>query len=160
MPPLRERRQDIPILVEHFTKRYAREYKKPIKGFTREAIRRLISYSWPRNIRELEHKVQQAIIMSESTVIDVGAIQLAPSQSESEGSGLECFNLAKKRAVDSFARAYLAQLLEEYRGDVVSASRRAGTSRTGLWNLLKKHGIDPSQFRQHKTLRDIDTGRD
>ncbi|MBL7188282.1 MAG: sigma-54-dependent Fis family transcriptional regulator [Phycisphaerae bacterium] len=155
MPPLRERREDIPILVEHFTERYAREYKKPIKGFTRGAIRRLISYSWPGNIRELEHKVQQAIVMSESAVIDVKAIQLGTSQSESEGSGLEYFNVAKKRVVDSFARAYLAQLLKEYCGDVVGASRRAGTSRTGLWNLLKKHGIDPSQFHQHNISKDL-----
>ena len=158
--PLRERREDIPILVEHFTERYSREYKKPIRGFTRDAIRCLISYSWPGNIRELEHKIQQAIVMSESAVIDVGAIQLATSQSESEGPGLECFNVAKKRVVDSFARTYLAQLLEEYCGDVVGASRRAGKSRTGLWNLLKRHGIDPSQFRQHNISRDIDTGRD
>jgi len=160
MPPLRERREDIPILVEHFTRRYAREYEKPIKGFTGEALRCLVSYSWPGNIRELEHKVQQAIVMSESAVIDVGAIQLAPGQSESEGQKLEHFSVAKKRVVDSFARTYLAQLLTEYCGDVASASRRAGKSRTGLWNLLKKHGIDPSQFRRHNISRDSKIGRD
>lgn len=147
MPPLRERREDIPILLEHFRERYARQYKKRIDGFTKEAMRRLVCYSWPGNIRELEHKVQQTVVMSENTVIDIGAIQLAASRSESEGSGLECFNVAKKRVVDSFARTYLTQLLKEYRGDVISAARRAGKSRTGLWNLLKKHNIHPSQFR-------------
>jgi DNA-binding NtrC family response regulator len=160
MPPLRARREDIPVLVEHFTKRYAREYDKPTKGFTKDAIRCLVSYSWPGNIRELEHKVQQAIVMSESPVIGVGDIQLAPGQSESEGQTFERFNVAKKRVVDSFARTYLAQLLQEHCGDVAGASRRAGTSRTGLWNLLKKHGIDPSQFRQRNISRDVNTGPD
>jgi DNA-binding NtrC family response regulator len=147
IPPLRERKEDIPILVEHFTKQYTREYAKPIKRFTREAIERLISYSWPGNIRELEHKIQQAIVISENSVIDVGTIQLDASQSEYEGSGLACFNVAKKRVVDSFARTYLTQLLREFHGDVNSAARRAGKSRTGLWNLLKKYDINPSRFR-------------
>ena len=147
MPPLRERREDIPVLVEHFTGRYARQYGKPIQGFTKEAIRRLIAYSWPGNIRELEHKVQQAVVMTESTVIDVEAIQLATSRSESEESGLERYNVAKKKVVDSFTLTYLTQLLREHRGDVTGAAARAGKSRTGLWNLLKKYDIDPSQFR-------------
>jgi DNA-binding NtrC family response regulator len=155
IPPLRKRAEDIPVLVKHFTEKYAREYGKPIKGFTREAIRLLTSYSWPGNVRELEHKVQQAIVMSDGPVIDTGAFQLTTNQSESEGSGIACFNVAKKRVVDSFVRSYLTQLLTEHSGDVVGAARMAGKSRTGLWNLLKKYGIDPSEFGH----RDVRLGR-
>lgn len=155
MPPLRERKEDIPILVEHFIKRYVREYKKPVKGFTIDAIMHLISYSWPGNIRELEHKVQQAIVMSENTVVDVGAIQLTMSQSESEVSGPESFDAAKKKVVDSFVQTYFTRLLKEHRGNVASVAKRAGKSRTGLWNLLKKYGINPSQFRQHNISKDL-----
>ncbi|MHC4203028.1 MAG: sigma-54 interaction domain-containing protein [Planctomycetota bacterium] len=147
MPPLRERKEDILILAEHFREKYAREYKKPIKGFTRDAIKRLTSYSWPGNIRELEHKIQQAIVMSEHTVIDVGTIQHATTRSETEESELECFDVAKKRVVDSFVRTYFTRLLKENRGNVASAARSAGKSRTGLWNLLKKYGINPNYFR-------------
>ena len=151
VPPLRERREDIPLLVKHFTRRYAGEYEKRIEGFTSEAMEGLVSHSWPGNVRELEHKVQQAIVMSESTVIDVDAVQLPRNQSEYGESGLEYFNVAKKKVMDSFAQAYLTQLLEEYRGDVVSAAKRAGKSRTGLWNLLKKYGLDPRLFRSPHT---------
>ena len=160
IPPLRERREDIPILVEHFTEKYANEYEKPIKGFTKAAMRQLISYSWPGNIRELENKIQQVIVMSANPVVDVEAIQLCTSQSKSEGSELENFNAAKRRVVNSFARIYLMQLLKEYRGDVVGAARRAGKSRTGLWNLLRRYNISPSQFR-HQCIsedRNMDRG--
>jgi DNA-binding NtrC family response regulator len=84
--------------------------------------------------------------MSESKVIDVEAIQLTKSQSESEDLELECFNAAKKKVLDSFARMYLTQLLRKSRGDVVGAAKKAGKSRTGLWNLLKKYNIDPKRF--------------
>jgi two-component system response regulator GlrR len=148
VPPLRERMEDVPILVEHFTQRYAEEYKKQIRGFTGDAMRQLVSHSWPGNIRELENKIQQAIVMSTSPVIHVDALQLGAGPPESKGSELEHFNDAKRRVVDSFARIYLTKLLKECGGDVVGAARRAGKSRTGLWNLLTKYGIEPSQFRR------------
>lgn len=159
VPPLRKRREDIPILVEHFTERYARKYNKPIKGFTREAMRQLTSYSWPGNIRELENRIQQMIVTSANPVIDFEAIQLDNSTSESEGSESEYFNVAKKRIIDSFARTYLRRLLIECNGEVVFAARRAGKSRTGLWNLLKKYGIDPSQFYHHNISKDLNIER-
>jgi transcriptional regulator with PAS, ATPase and Fis domain len=147
IPPLRERTEDIPILAEHFIRKYSKEYKKPIKELSKDVMRAFMSYSWPGNIRELEHEVQRAVVMSENTMIDVGSTELATNQSGSEGSGLEYFNIAKERVVDSFARSYLTQLLKESRGDIVSAARRAGKSRTGLWNLIKRYSIDPKEFR-------------
>jgi len=155
VPPLRERREDIPILVEHFRQRYAKEYKKQIKGFKTDAMRQLISYSWPGNIRELENKIRQIIVMSENPVIDIEGFQLGTSQSAAKRSELEYFNVAKRRVIDSFARTYLTQLLEEHRGDVIGAARRAGKSRTGLWNLLKKYDIEPTQFRHRQISKDL-----
>ncbi|MHC4704055.1 MAG: sigma-54 interaction domain-containing protein, partial [Planctomycetota bacterium] len=147
MPPLRERREDIPILVEHFVNMYAKQSNKQIRGLTRDAMSWFMSYSWPGNIRELENKIQQAIVMCTAAVIDVEAIQVGTGQPEAEESQLESFNIAKRRVVDSFARTYLTQLLREQEGDVASAAKKAGKSRTGLWNLLKRYGIAPSQFR-------------
>lgn len=160
VPPLRERREDIPILVEHFREKYAREYEKPIKSFAREAMRRLVSYSWPGNIRELEHEVQRAVVMAEHTVIDVGSIQLPTRPSASEGSRLECFNVARRRVLDSFARTYLRQLLREFGGDVAKAARQAGKSRTGLWNLLKRYEIRPDEFRSSHIRRSSNVDRE
>ena len=146
MPPLRERKEDILLLVEHFQERYAREYGKPVRDLTREAIRRLLAYSWPGNIRQLEHEVQRAVVMSEDAEIGAGSFQFATSRSESQDSELENFNIAKKRTIDSFARNYLSQLLRQCGGNVVIAARFAGKSRTGLWNLLKRYEIQPSKF--------------
>ena len=146
MPPLKERVEDIPILVEHFINRYSREYDKPIEGLSKDAMKAFMSYSWPGNIRELENKIQQIIVMSTSLVIDVEDIHLPIIEPGSKGSGFEDFNIAKKRVVYSFAKHYLTQLLTEQGGDVVSAARRAGKSRTGLWNLLKKYNITPGKF--------------
>ncbi|MHC4118862.1 MAG: sigma-54 interaction domain-containing protein [Planctomycetota bacterium] len=150
MPPLRERREDIPILVEHFVNMYAKQSNKQIRGLTRDAMSWFMSYSWPGNIRELENKIQQAIVMCTAAVIDVEAIQVGTGQPEAEESQLESFNIAKRRVVDSFARTYLTQLLREQEGDVASAAKKAGKSRTGLWNLLKRYGIAPSQFRHRR----------
>jgi len=146
MPPLKERMEDLPILVEHFINRYSIEYDKPIEGLSKDTMKAFMSYSWPGNIRELENKIQQIIVMSTTPVIDVEDIHLPISEPGSKGSELEDFNIAKKRIVYFFAKNYLTQLLTEEGGDVVSAARRAGKSRTGLWNLLKKFNISPGKF--------------
>jgi DNA-binding NtrC family response regulator len=146
MVPLRERMEDIPILVEHFINRYSREYNKPIEGLSKDAMKAFISYSWPGNIRELENKIQQIIVLSTAPFIDIEDIHLPIREPSSKGSEFENFNNAKKRVVNSFAKKYLTQLLIEQRGDVVTAARRAGKSRTGLWNLLKQYNISPGKF--------------
>jgi len=147
IPPLRERKEDIPVLVDHFIKKYSKQYNKPVKRVSEDAMRGFISHPWPGNIRELENKIQQIVVMSTSPVISAGSIQLPAGEPEPQEFEFECFTAAKRKAVDSFEKNYLSQLLTEHRGDVVSAARRAGKSRTGLWNLLKKHNLSPKQFR-------------
>jgi len=143
MPPLKERVEDIPILVEHFINRYSREYDKPIEGLSKDAMKAFMSYSWPGNIRELENKIQQIVVMSTTPVINIEAIESTLSEPISKENKLEDFNAAKKKIISSFERTYLIQLLTEHGGNVVSAAKRAGKSRTGLWNLLKKYNISP-----------------
>jgi len=147
IPPLRERREDIAILVQHFISKYSKEYKMPVKELSRDAMRIFMSYSWPGNIRELENRIQQAIVMSTTPVIGSDAIQLPVSEPDSKVCRLECFNEAKKSVISSFEKNYLSRLLTVYRGDVPSAAKKARKSRTGLWNLLKKHNLSPKQFR-------------
>lgn len=146
IPPLRERMEDIPILVQHFIDKYSREYDKPTKGLSEDAMRAFRSYSWPGNIRELENKIQQMIVMSSTPIMDLENIELPIRKPNSRESRLECFNVAKKNIISAFEKTYLIQLLTEYRGDVPSAARRAGKSRTSLWNLLKKYDISPGKF--------------
>lgn len=147
IPPLRERKEDIPILIDYFVEMYSRLYNKPTKIFTEETFNLFLNYHWPGNIRELENKIQQLVVMSHSLTIhaeDIGFPAKEPCDKETE---LELFQVAKKKAVDSFERSYLIQLLTNYMGDVVSAADKAGKSRTALWNLLKKHNLSPKQFR-------------
>lgn len=144
IPPLRERMEDIPLLVEHFLGKYAAEYGKPIQGLSCDAMRALLRHSWPGNVRELENRLQSMVLMVSGPVIDAETVHL--SEPSPEPCGLESFRAAKKRTVDSFEKAYLTQLLAHHRGDVASAAREAGKSRTSLWNLIRKHGFSPRGF--------------
>jgi len=148
IPSLRERTEDIPLLVEHFLRKYSAEYGKVVEAVSRDAMRSLLQYPWPGNIRELENKVQNMILMASGPVIDVADIHLpqrcTPGPFETDG-----FAGAKRRMVESFEREYLTQLLMRHRGNVVGAAREAGKSRTGLWNLIRRHGLSPRDFSDH-----------
>ncbi len=147
IPSLRERKEDVPILVEHFINKYSKKYNKPYKEITEDTMRAFISYSWPGNIRELENVIQQIIVMSTTSVISAVNIQLPISEPIAKKSKHEYFKVAKKKVIDSFEKSYLIQLMEECQGNVVRAAKIAGKSRTGLWNLLKKYDIAPRHFR-------------
>ncbi|MDR4505823.1 MAG: sigma-54 dependent transcriptional regulator [Candidatus Scalindua sp.] len=150
IPPLRERQDDIPILIKHFVEKYSREYDKPIKEISKEAMKSLLLYPWPGNIRELENKIQQLVVMASSSVIRDRDIQLPSSESKSLEADLELFKVAKQKAIDAFEKLYLTKLLTKYTGDIVSASVKAGKSRTAFWNLLRKHNLSPKQFQPSK----------
>ena len=163
IPPLRERKGDISILIKHFVRKYSKEHNKKIKELPVEVMNVLVSYSWPGNIRELENKIQLMVVMSTSSDISAKEIQLAtrkPISKESviehinvvkekiiNQSEIDTFNDARKKVYDLFEKAYLTQLLTLYKGDMVKAAEKAGKSRTALWNLLKKQNISPKQFR-------------
>lgn len=145
IPPLRERAEDIPILVEHFLEKYSAEYGRSIRGLSYDAMKVLLQYPWPGNIRELENRLQNMMVMALGPIIDVATVNL-PRLCIPEKTPLEGFSAAKKRAIDSFEKAYLTQLLAQYRGDVPRAARMAGKSRTGLWNLIRRHSLSPKEF--------------
>jgi two-component system response regulator GlrR len=150
IPPLRERKEDIPLLVGHFIRKYSQEYNKPVKRISPEAMDAFNAYSWPGNIRELENKVQQLLVMVPTPEISRRHLQLPAAAGRSHlysnRSMIECFKTAKRKAVESFEKDYLTRLLTECNGDPVIAARAAGKSRTAFWNLLAKHGISPREF--------------
>jgi two-component system response regulator GlrR len=147
-PPLRERIEDIPLLVDHFIEKYSREYGKPLKRATGRAMDVLISYPWPGNIRELENKIQHLVVMVPDQEITPDHLQLPVSLETPSGEGVTswCFKTAKRKAVESFEKEYLTRLLTEFNGDLVSAAKTAGKSRTAFWNLLSKYRLSPRQF--------------
>ncbi len=150
IPPLRERRDDIPILIDHFVDKYAREYHKAVRDVSNEARAALMNCDWPGNIRELENLLQQAIILSTGPVLGMGDFQWPGKDATrplAREADLEPLKRAKKRAVGEFERSYLIGLLRDHKGDVVRSAEKAGLGRTALWNLLKKHGLSPKAFR-------------
>jgi two-component system response regulator GlrR len=148
IPPLRERKEDIPVLVDHLIDHYSRRFKKTLKELSEDAMKHLISYQWPGNIRELENIIQQLVIMCTESTITASAVKsfLYESDCDADDIGLVRLKDAKK----IFEKEYLINLLTTCRGNVVHASKKSGQSRTALWNLLKKHDIAPQQYRHHQ----------
>jgi transcriptional regulator with PAS, ATPase and Fis domain len=148
LPPLRERKEDIPLLVDHFIKMYSRQYYKSIDTVSEDAMLKLLSYSWPGNIRELENKILHAFIMAKKNKITVKEIDMPHLEIKwrKEDSTFEQFKNAKQKAIEKFERNYLTLIMAACRGDVNSAAHQAGKSRTSFWNLLSKHHIHPRQF--------------
>ena len=142
LPPLRERKEDIPSLVEHFLKRFNEQLKRKIKGLTPEAMQRLLIYDWPGNVRELENTMEFAMAMARDDVITEGLI--LPARAALHQKSLLFLTEAK----GAFERSYLLNLLQLSQGNVSEAAKLAGRHRTDFYSLLKKHAINPADFKK------------
>ncbi len=142
LPPLREKREDVPLLVDQFVRQFNRELGRSILGFTPAAIERLKAHEWPGNVRELENRVKQAMVMVKGDLIDVECLDgLAGPAS---GAGFPAFRKAK----EEFVRGYLARCLRIAAGNVAAAARLAGKDRKDFYDLMKKHHVDPAAYRR------------
>jgi two-component system response regulator GlrR len=142
MPPLRERKEDIPLLVEHFLEKYAAKMNKSIKSVAPQALQKIMIYSWPGNVRELENIIECAVVMVRNDVITEDMIVLA-TQKTDEGA----FRSFKESKQD-FERSYLVELMKISRGNVSQAAKIAGKYRADLYALLEKYNLSPLEFRQ------------
>jgi len=142
LPSLKERKEDIPLLVNHFLAKFNREMQKSIDGFTTAAMEKMMVYDWPGNVRELENAVECAVAMSDGPLIDADIILHNPRQASS-GDGLKPFKDAK----ETFERRYLIQLMQLTGGNISQAAKLAGKYRADLYALLKKYALDPSDYR-------------
>lgn len=144
LPPLRERREDIPILARHFLAKYASEFGKQVTDFSEGAIRKLVCYGWPGNVRELEHVVEQTVVLSSQALIGEGDINL---QDDEEGVARGTFQEAKGQLIRRFEKTYIQDLLLANGGNVSKAARAANKNRRAFWQLICKHHIDVQRFR-------------
>jgi DNA-binding NtrC family response regulator len=147
LPPLRDRKEDVALLANHFLHKFAGMYNRPAQSISARAMQKLITYDWPGNIRELENKIQQVVVLSGKRVIQAEDIQLsgAPRNDRLFSKPLKA---AKKELVDEFERNYISSLLTAHRGNVSRAARQAGKDRRAFFELMRKHRIDPGGFRQ------------
>ncbi|NWG02841.1 MAG: sigma-54-dependent Fis family transcriptional regulator [Syntrophaceae bacterium] len=142
LPPLRERKEDIPPLARYFLKKFSGEMKKEVKGFTPKAIQKLMLHEWPGNVRELENTIEYAVAMAQKDVLTEDLI-LKTTLSISQGSVKPL-----REARDEFEKEYLIRLLELCEGNVTNASKLAGKHRVDFYDLLKKHGLKTEDFRE------------
>jgi two-component system response regulator GlrR len=142
LPPLRERREDIPPLVEHFLKKFSQQMKKEVKGLAPGVLQRLMLHDWPGNVRELENTVEYAVAMTQQDFIAEDLI-LQPQPAQNSES-LKPF----KEAKDAFEKQYLRNLLELCHGNVSQAAKMAGKYRADFYGLLKKHNVHTGDFKK------------
>ncbi|MCU1283372.1 MAG: Response regulator of zinc sigma-54-dependent two-component system, partial [bacterium] len=142
LPPLRERREDIPLLVEHFLRKYTAEMNKPVAGVTPEALDQLAAYSWPGNIRELENEVQRLVIQCDNEGFITPEL-LAPSVRKVEGL---LGRVAPKKGtlkdmMEEVERWLLVEALREHGGNKTKTAETLGITREGLHKKLAKYGM-------------------
>jgi formate hydrogenlyase transcriptional activator len=131
MPPLRERREDIPLLVRHFAEKYAQELNRRIEAISAEAMQELKQYSWPGNIRELQNFVQRSLILSRGPVLDFPIGELAPPNQEA----------AEPVTLREAERAHILRTLKKTGGQLTAAAALLGIPRTTLFYKLRRLGI-------------------
>ncbi len=153
LPPLRERREDVPLLVEHFVGRHAVEMGRQVRSVDPEVLEVLSRYLWPGNVRELQNVLKRAIAMCRQTTLSVedlpdeivvAAGEGANGKTASKDGG---FFEVREQRIAAFEREYLANLLRASGGDVSQAAREARIPRGTFYRLLKKHDMDPGPFR-------------
>ena len=142
LPPLSERREDIPLLAKHFLGVLTDKYKKEVNGFAPEALELLVSAAWPGNVRQLYNVVEQSVALATTPLIPLASAQQAIQNQQSEFASFED---ARRR----FEREYLTQLLKITDGNVTQAARLAKRNRTEFYKLLGRHQLDPKIFKAH-----------
>ena len=142
LPPLRERKEDIPSLVDHFLKKFSKEMKKEVKELSLSALHRLMLHDWPGNVRELENTIEYAIAMTRQEIITEEHILQTKEVLRDEPLR------PLKEARDDYERNYIIQLLEICRGNVSKAAKMAGKYRADFYDLLKKHNLKIENFKK------------
>jgi DNA-binding NtrC family response regulator len=161
LPPLRQRAEDIPLLIGHFTERYAKEMGKESVTVDAEAVEVLQAYAWPGNVRELQNVIKRTLAMTRRDVIlpedlpeqivsgpargsalDAASSPAAPSPAAAEG-----FFGQREQHMSAFERQYLTNLLRACKGDTSLGAREAKLPRGTLYRLLKKYDLNPADFR-------------
>ena len=141
IPPLRERKEDIPLLINHFLQEFNKELGKGVEGFSPAAIQKMMTYQWPGNIRELKNKVKQAMVLTRNNVITAEDLFFHVPVSSNK---FQSFKEAKRE----FEKEYISQVLRICQGNISQAARLAKKDRKDFYDVMKKYGIQPETFRK------------
>ncbi len=149
LPPLREREEDIPLLIAHFVARYVREMGKDPVNLDPEVMEVLPRYPWPGNVRELQNVLKRAIAMTRQKVLSLDDLpdEVVIQAGDRPTAGRGGFFHLRAQRMAAFEQEYLVNLLHACQGDVSRAAREAQLPRGTLYRLLKKHTLTPEEFR-------------
>jgi DNA-binding NtrC family response regulator len=134
LPPLRERTEDIPVLATHFLNLYAQKYRKPGMRISKETIKQLQQYSWPGNIRELQHAIERAVIMSDSYELTLDEFLLTAPSKKSDEKNLT-YNL------EEIEKTAIQQAIKKHQGNLSLAAKELGFGRSTLYRRMEKYGL-------------------
>ncbi len=140
IPPLRNRKDEIPTLAKHFLSKHAVKMNKNIKDFSRACLQKLILHSWPGNIRELQNTIECAVALSRKDIITDDLIFSSRPHNKTQLKTL-------KNAKEEFEKNYIIELIELTQGNISQAAKLAGKYRADFYDLLKKYGLKPADFR-------------
>ena len=141
LPALRERREDIPLLLSHFLKELSKRYQKNVNALSHDALEMMSAAAWPGNIRQLYNVVEQVVALSSGEIVSTKVVEQAMQM---EMQGLDSFEEARRR----FEYDYLTRLLKLTQGSVTQAAKLAKRNRTEFYKLLQRHGIEAAHFKQ------------
>ncbi|MBZ4423239.1 sigma 54-interacting transcriptional regulator [Myxococcus sp. RHSTA-1-4] len=147
VPALRERPEDIQPLLEHFLQHYAAEYGRAPVSFSPEAMERLLTYSWPGNVREVENCARFLLCTRAGTRVEVEHLPLLTElpggrgRVEAQRQARESFQAAKRRVVEAFEKAWVEESLVEHEGNIAAAARASGKHRRAFFELMRRHGL-------------------
>ncbi len=140
-PPLRERKEDIPLLINQFLTDFNKELGKAVEGFSPAAIQKMMTYQWPGNVRELKNKCKQAMVLTRNNVITAEDLFFHVPVSSNK---FQSFKEAKRE----FEKEYISQVLRICQGNISQAARLAKKDRKDFYDVMKKYGIQPEAFRK------------
>jgi DNA-binding NtrC family response regulator len=135
LPPLRERLEDLPLLVDHFLATYAKKYQKPAKRLNPATMKKLEKYSWPGNVRELQHAVERAVIMSDAPVLQPTDFFFAAPEAREDALVFEDYNL------EDVEKVVIQKALSKHGGNISHAAKELGLTRAALYRRLEKYGL-------------------
>jgi DNA-binding NtrC family response regulator len=158
IPPLRERIDDLPLLVNHFIDVFNRKFGKKITGVTTRAMSRILQYNWPGNVRELENVLERAFVTTDGDLIDT----IITSHDIKEAASREAaphpvdveipFKVARAMVEKRFEKAYLQEALRRFGGNVSETARMTGINARTIWRKMKEYEIDLDRSpKQHET---------
>jgi transcriptional regulator with PAS, ATPase and Fis domain len=136
IPPLRERVEDVPLLVDHFLEIYCKKYKIPMKRLNPLTIKRLEKHYWPGNIRELQHAVERAVIMSESGTLHPQDFFLS-QMDETDSQDI----IAPSTNLEETEKILIRKVVDKHGGNISKAAKELGLTRASLYRRIEKHGL-------------------